>query len=281
MTAPAISAVPRARYRGEVLLHRLVAGEFRALGARQFRGNAGSPDLQTDGFALDLQAGDLRRMQGGKLLWQHGAEGPDPLIGTVKRMTATATELPVLCEFLPEGVDPLADQICRKLKSGAPYGLSLGFVVTEWEWLPGKKGRRATQWEAVELSVVVIPMDSKAIITERAAAQFRRTSQMAQSLQRAREVASLIGERNRAALEAHARGDMSGLHRQLRAIDSHIDTLATAHDQLARELGDDPTEHDKFANPSASMGAQVSAGQAARDFELRQLEARILATDAK
>ena len=151
-----------------VVLHRFVDAAVSSVGEREFRGNAGSPDLQTDGFELDLLGGDLSRLQGGPLLWTHGEDGGDPLIGTVTRMTATAQELPFTAEFLPAGVDPLADDLCRKLKAGAPYGMSLGFTIEEYERLPGGAGMRALKWSALELSLCAVPVDSKAVITARA-----------------------------------------------------------------------------------------------------------------
>jgi hypothetical protein len=168
MSIPSLAAtMPRSHGRG-IVLQRFIRSSFSPVGPREFRGNAGSPDLQSDGIALDLLGADLSRMQGGPLLWSHGRDAPDPLIGTVKQMTATATELPTLAEFLPAGVDEFVDDLCRKLKAGAPYGLSLSFTIEEFERLPGGVGLRATAWTAYELSLCAVPVDSKAVITARA-----------------------------------------------------------------------------------------------------------------
>ena len=179
--------------------HRYVDAAMRAVGPREFRGNAGSPDLQTDGFELDLLGGDLRRMQGGPLLWAHGQDGGDPIIGTVRSMRATATELPFTAEFLPAGLDALADDICRKLKAGAPYGVSLGFTVEEYQRLPGGVGMRAVKWTALELSLCAVPVDGKAVITERARVPLASLSAREQwDLERQRcMLAYALGERRR------------------------------------------------------------------------------------
>ena len=159
-----------------VVLHRFVDAAVSSVGEREFRGNAGSPDLQTDGFELDLLGGDLSRLQGGPLLWTHGEDGGDPLIGTVTRMTATAQELPFTAEFLPAGVDPLADDLCRTLKAGAPYGMSLGFTIEEYERLPGGAGMRALKWTALELSLCAVQVDAKAVVPRARAARLLRSA---------------------------------------------------------------------------------------------------------
>jgi hypothetical protein len=152
-----------------VILNRFVSANLQSVGEREFGGNAASPDLQADGYALDLRGGDLSRLQGpaAPLLWQHDV---DSMIGRVTSIRATATAVPFRAQFLAAGASEVADKRCRELKGGAPYGASLSFSIDAWEPLvPGRNaGRRATKWTALELSLCAVPVDPKAIVTERA-----------------------------------------------------------------------------------------------------------------
>lgn len=279
MSAPGISArAPVSRRATAIqpgsIVTRFVSAKLETLAARQFGGIAATDALvPQDNTSLFMPGGDFTRIVGGPLSWNH-----EYSIGTVQRVWTTAHEMHFVAEALPEGVDKFVDGLVARLKSGVPQQVSLQFMVDEAEPIDPRRpdrGIRATKWTALEISLVLVGADPGAKVTARAAL-FRRKTAMSNSLERAREAASLIGERNRAALEAHARGDMSGLHRQLRAIDSHIDALAAAHDSLARELNGESTGHDQIANPSAAQGAQVSSGQAARAYDLRQFELRAL-----
>lgn len=283
MSAPGISAASVSRRASVVqpgrVVVRFVAGKVDALGAREFRGVGATDSLcPQDNVALAMSGADLRRIQHGPLAWDHTTP-----VGTIKRAWTTAHELMIDAAFPPAGTDTLADQLCAKVKAGLPMNLSLRFAVTSAEPIvPGRpeRGIRATGWEALEVSLVLVGADPAAFVTARAARFSAWRSQMSTSLARARECAQLISDRCESALAAHARGDHSAVHRKLRAIASHVDALSVAHDQIGRELGSDPAGHDKFANPSASMGAQVSSGQAARardyDYERRQAELRAL-----
>lgn len=288
MTAPSISAAPRARHYdpGATLIRRFLQGTVAQLSEREFRAVVATSALQSDGIALVMSGGNFQRFEGdgGPLLDGHD---PSELLGSIK-VRATSTELLGFGRFSSAGVSELADERCRQLKDGVLKWFSVGFVVHAKEPLPGG-GWRATRWELYEVSLTPVPVDPDAKVTARHATHvlLRRKAQVSQALQRAREAARLIAERNNAAFEAHARGDMSGLHRQLRAVSSHTDALEAAHDQLARELNGGTDEHDPRIAPTAAAGAQTSAGQSARSdrarrqAEVRQMEARMRATDAK
>jgi hypothetical protein len=310
MSAPPISAAARTpAHRG--VLRRYVTADFRALGPREFTCNAGSGDLLSDGIALDLLGGDLSRLQGGPLLWYHGFDVkiPDPVIGTVKEMRATKTELPARCEFLPHGVDAFVDTLCTKLKAGAPYQVSLTFNILESRPIPG--GVRATKWEGLELSLCAVGVDPSAIITGRARrgrsgvkamqaavsqceraldehkAFSRHHAELADATQRLDEHRSRFGTALRALHAAIQAGDaesaadchgrcmraLAGLSREHKAIGNAHEFAGDTHDAMQRcmrAIGE-ALGHDP-ANPTEELGAQVSAGQSSRAERMRTLE---------
>jgi hypothetical protein len=168
MSAPGM-AVPARRAHGGIVLHRFVPSDLQSVGAREFGGNAANPDLQSDGYALDLSGGDLSRLEGpaAPLLWMHDQNS---MIGRITSICATPTAVPFRAQFLAPGASPCADKICRELKAGAPFGVSLSFMIDAWEPIVRGKpseGKRATAWTALELSLCSVPVDSKCYVTER------------------------------------------------------------------------------------------------------------------
>lgn len=191
---------------------------------RTFGGNATSPDLQSDGYALDPMGCDLSRMKGptSPLLWQHDTNS---IVGKVTDIRATETAMPFKAKFLDAGASQLADKLCRELKGGAPYGVSVGFEIDDWKPLGnGKKGRLATKWTLLELSLCSVPVDPKAIITERA----RRAMSGVQAAMNACDRATA---EHRAVGRHH--GEMSD---ELSRLDQHRQTAGTALRGLKRAL---------------------------------------------
>jgi HK97 family phage prohead protease len=152
------------------MLHRFVPTQLEQVGELEFGGNAGSGDVQDDGYALDLRGGDLSRLQSGNapLLWSHNT---DAVIGRVLSIRVANNALPFKATFPPEGANELADQKRKLLKGGVLRGVSLGFTIDAWEPISPSRpsaGRRATKWTGLELSLCAIPVDAKAVVTERA-----------------------------------------------------------------------------------------------------------------
>ncbi len=189
------------------MMRRFVSGGPEVVGDREFKGIAASSDLQQDGYALSIAGGDLSRFEGrgGPLLLGHN---PDALIGTIWLSKGTNT-VDFRAEFLPEGASGEADQACRMLKAGAPYGMSMGFTILDSEPLDPRESwgaKRATSWTALETSLVSVPMDPKAVITERAQAHVGLLSPRDQwEIERRRCVATFVSGEVRRATDRRSR----------------------------------------------------------------------------
>ena len=86
------------------------------------------------------------------------------------------------------------------------------------------------------------------------------------ALAEARKHAQKILHRCQRAYDAHVYGNSDEVGRHLRALESNCDDLSDAHDSLERALDPPPELPDAIANPTGHMGAQVSNGQAPRDY---------------
>jgi hypothetical protein len=166
-----------------ITLHRFMAASITPVGELEFGGTAATAELQSDGYALSMDGGDISRLKSGHapLLWMHKQ---DHLIGRILTATATARALEFRATFPSTGTNALADEKRKLVKDGILRGVSLGFVIDEWEPIqPGnpKAGRRATRWTALEVSLCPIPVDSSGMITERAR-RATRSTQMNQAI---------------------------------------------------------------------------------------------------
>jgi HK97 family phage prohead protease len=100
------------------------------------------------------------------LLWQHQHDKP---IGTVKFDTPTAdgitfeAEIPVISE--PGTLKDRVDEAWQSIKLGLVRAVSIGFRAIEYAWLD-EGGIRFIRLEVYELSVVTIPANADAVITD-------------------------------------------------------------------------------------------------------------------
>lgn len=128
------------------------------------------------GTVLPVSEWDLTRYNlNGIVGYQHKVYGngnepdPDYVIG---KGTARIEDgrLLVDVEFEPEGLNPIADKVWRKLQFGSLNGMSVGFTATGGHWGEGDEdydGDNATYYytglELLEVSVVNIPANPNAI----------------------------------------------------------------------------------------------------------------------
>ncbi len=136
--------------------------------------------VSTDGHVIDVRGIDLTNFRKVPIvLYQHDPTQP---IGTC---TAIAVENDVLAakiEFAPAGISTVADQACSMCKAGILRGISIGFDPDETTAVPLDKskprgGKRYTNSELLEISVVSIPADTGATVVARSfasRADFRR-----------------------------------------------------------------------------------------------------------
>ncbi len=135
------------------------------LGDLEFRCIAATATMQDDGYALQMSGADLEWFASGRapLLRQHR---PEAIVGRIVAARTTATELLVTCRFASPGISPLADETRGLLRDGVLNAVSLGFSVDERQPAP-EGGWLATRWRALELSLVSVPMDTSALVTQR------------------------------------------------------------------------------------------------------------------
>jgi uncharacterized protein len=177
-------------YRARVTAPKRV--KFLGVGERELRVTASdaTPDrmgdiLEPAGCILD----DYRRNP--IVLAQHDGTQPIARCASISKDTFAVS---ALIKFPPAGVSALSDEYLALAKAGVLGAVSVGFLPVSRKPLPGG-GWRFTEWELLELSVVSVPANPSALITERSFADHRRARDlarahaMAQRIQRQHTVA--------------------------------------------------------------------------------------------
>jgi hypothetical protein len=104
------------------------------------------------------------------------SDGRQCAVGDVVRVAANddsaafCGELRGTAEFPPIGVSAQADEVCGLVKSGVVSSLSVGFDILDSTPLDPKQprgGLRISRADLLEISLVSVPADSGALITER------------------------------------------------------------------------------------------------------------------
>jgi HK97 family phage prohead protease len=246
----------------------------RAVGARGFKFVGATSRLGRDGHVLIpscLSLGNYKRNP--IILWQHNPSAP------VARCTAISVvdgELRGTAEFPPAGTSETADEVCGLVKSGVVSAVSIGFDVSDAEPLDPKRphgGKRITQSELLEISLVSVPADTGAVITERA---HRSSTNMMSGdhLTRAEEAVDAAARHHHDLGRAMERGDRRGaaqchaeLGRCLRSAQSAFKSAAAA--SALQDL-----QNNQETQNSGGMGPGVSASYTAPETRLqRQAEA--------
>lgn len=149
-------------------LHRAVTGHvtkfLSTVGERQIRVVASDATPDRVGDILEPTGCDLSQFRRNPvMLAQHDPSKP---IGIWPQVEVRNGRLEALGEFAPEGVSEVADEYCRLAKAGVVKAVSVGFISLASEPLKNG-GRRYTAWELVEMSLVSVPANPNALVTER------------------------------------------------------------------------------------------------------------------
>lgn len=151
---------------------------IRAVGEREFCFTAVPAKRGRDGHVLVSSGVDLANYRRNPVvLWQHAAANP---VARCTGLSVIDGELRGSAEFPPAGASELADEVCALVKSGVGSAVSVGFDVLESEPLDPKQPRgrqRILRSELLEISLVSVPADTGAVITERT--HYRRSTMMA------------------------------------------------------------------------------------------------------
>jgi HK97 family phage prohead protease len=152
-----------------MLHHRFVTDAVDQVGDLAFSGIAATDALLEDGFALRMSGADLSRFRNNApLLWNHDVNS---VIGRITSIRATEHALPFAASFATPGASPVADQTRKLLKDGSRSAISIGFDIKERVPIDPqdrRAGMVATKWVLYEISVVAIPVDPAAVVTQRA-----------------------------------------------------------------------------------------------------------------
>jgi HK97 family phage prohead protease len=125
---------------------------------------ASTSDTARDGMNIPTKAWDTAMFElSPLLLWSHDYFGNRPPIGRVANLQAKQHAL--VGEAVFDRGDPFAADIERKMREGFVNAFSVGFNVHEME-PDGKTVKRA---ELLEISVVPVPADPKALAEARTA----------------------------------------------------------------------------------------------------------------
>jgi HK97 family phage prohead protease len=135
------------------------------LGARQIKvcASDGTPDRDND--VLDPAGCDFGAYRSNPIVLMNH----DPAMPIA---TADVARKPLSIEatitFAPPGVSAKADEYCGLAKAGILSAVSVGFTAIEAQPRGNGRGVHFSKWELLELSLVSVPSNPRAVVPERA-----------------------------------------------------------------------------------------------------------------
>lgn len=164
---PETVKVPTERVQRKLLTEVQFAVEDSELGERQIRVRAASGKADRVGDIVDIEGIDIGNFKKNPIiLWAHDHYGL-PVAKAVKISKSNALDM--VFQFPTAEEYSFADTVYKLVKGKYINGVSIGARVKEAEWIKDKEGRvigrKFTSLELLEVSIVPIPADSKALIT--------------------------------------------------------------------------------------------------------------------
>jgi HK97 family phage prohead protease len=222
------------------LVTKLLAGSIAAdkVGDRQIRVIVSTPGSDRVGDVMEPMGCDLKAYRRNPVvLLNHDRTKP---IGTAvveiksDRVEATIT-------FAPAGVCDEADEACSMAKAGVLNAVSPGFIIKEASPIKGG-GSRITKWELLEISLVTVPANPDAVVTQRSLdpdTEHRRREIEILGLKAAPAVdcggthspAEEAAQRNRELAGLKERGKQQERHAQLAAMSTPAGAAHVLHKQ--------------------------------------------------
>jgi HK97 family phage prohead protease len=257
------------------------AAALRAVGPREFRFTASTDQLARDGHILlpsGLQLGNYRKNP--IVLWQHNPAQP---VARCTQIGVVDGELRGTAVFAPLGTTPQADEVCGLVKSGVVTALSIGFDPIDAEPLDPKKprgGLRISRAELLGISLVSVPADTGALITERNYMRATRglPADVTAHMIRAREVVDEAARHLSDARLYHERGEDRLTERSHRNIDRCLRDAQACFRRLADAgMAADIEATSKAQNSDGKGYGTSDGGRGALSLAQRQARARELA----
>jgi HK97 family phage prohead protease len=207
-------------------------GAIRAgLSDRQFRFTASTSALGRDRNIVEPSGIETQAFRRNPvLLWQHDPTQP---VGKCVGLHVADNELRATGEFAPAGVSPRSDEICALLKAGVLNSVSIGFEPTESKPINPqhpRDGMHILRCELLEISIVAIPADCGALVTERALRSMSKPT-----IGALRSALAEIGEHHKDILDGLTRGRLTEGRRALSRAERSLDravNLGMTLDQL-------------------------------------------------
>jgi HK97 family phage prohead protease len=138
--------------------------------SRIVTGVASSQNMDRDDDVIPMEAWNLADVnraiaRGMPMFFSHMQRGLP--IGKVTKVwkDVEAGVLRFRGALMPEGMFVLADQVWSMMKGGFLNAVSIGFISRDYEWIEGA-GRKFKSLELLEISVVPIPANRDALVTQ-------------------------------------------------------------------------------------------------------------------
>jgi HK97 family phage prohead protease len=175
------------------------------------------------------------------VLWQHDPNCPS---ARCLEIAVKGGDVEALVQFPPEGDDPDADKLYRRIKNGVVNAASIGFNPTQAEPIKGA-GLKFVASELMEFSFVTIPCNADALIVARALKTKDAKPMKVKGLYDVAQLAYLLSSlgylEDNAEWEAEYEGDNSPvpamLHDALRQLGAAL--VAMTQEEVSELLGEE------------------------------------------
>ncbi len=247
-------------------------GSVRSVGEREFKFTAVTAKLGRDGHILEPSGVDLseyRRVP--VVLWQHAPSSP---VARCSHIALVDGEVRGTAEFAPAGTSAAVDEAYGCVKSGVVGAVSIGFDIVDAEPLDPKKGSRAglhiKRSTLLEISLVSIPADVGALITQRA---YRNTA-MQKHVLRLEELVDSASRHCEDLGRERDRGNELGADRAHVKLTRCLRDAQRCFRDIHAQAALDDLQANQLAQNSGGMSPGTSGGD--RSFAARQARVRQL-----
>lgn len=153
-----------------MMQRRVIPAQVSVLGDNEVEVRMSTASVARDGHILLPEGARLDNYKANPVvLWNHDADKPP--VGRAENVTAGTDEIVARVKFPDVGISQRADEIRGLAKGGFINAVSVGFDPLDGDPIDPKKpraGMRFTDWDLLELSFCNVPVDTGALVTQRA-----------------------------------------------------------------------------------------------------------------